>query len=283
MKLSVIIACHNRRELTLRCIGLAQAAAIMADATVSFTLFDDGSTDGTSEAVSALPISLRTIKGDGSAYWANGMAQAEAVVLQNTFEVEDEFIVWLNDDVALDSEAFRDLGRTMELAPESVIVGAMRHPETGETTYSGMRRSGLHPLKFEMVTPTGRPQRVQAFNGNLVVVPVAVARRLGGIDGGYSHAFADIDYGLRCDRKGIPVILGPGTYGTCRRNETPKPGRVMEDWQAFVGSKGGGNYSSMRRILRKSHRLSWPLAIFATYVLWWIRRMAAMLRTKQGG
>lgn len=280
MNLSVIIACHNRKTLTLRCIESARSAAAYARVSISFTVYDDGSTDGTSEAVSELPVSLRTLKGDGSAYWASGMAQAEAAVLEGLTSLEDQLIVWLNDDVVLDIAAFAALTNIVESAPNSVVVGAMRDPETGAVTYSGMRRGGFHPLNFKMISPTDRLEKVEVFNGNLVLVPVAVARRLGGIDGGFSHALADIDYGLRCRRAGVPVVLGPSTYGTCKRNSILPPGRIWADWQVFVGFKGGGNYLSLKRILRRSHRLSWPLIIAATYGLWWARRMAAPLRRR---
>lgn len=278
MILSVIMACHNRKEFTLRCIEMARVAAANAGSSISFTLFDDGSTDGTSEAVSSLPDAIRILKGDGTAYWANSMAQAEGAVLASSKKSNDHFIVWLNDDVLLDPEAFTELSKSIKSAPGAVVVGAMRDALTGKVTYSGMRRRGVHPLSFEMIAPTGQLQRVDAFNGNLVVVPYSVAFDLGGIDGGFSHALADIDYGLRCGRADVPVVLGPSTYGSCSRNVVPQPGRILDDWRAFVGSKGGGNYVSLRRILRKSHPVSWLSFISATYGLWWTRRIIAMVR-----
>lgn len=278
MKLSVIMACHNRRELTLECVRSAQSAAVFAGVDISFTLFDDGSTDGTSQTLSALDLPLRILSGDGSAFWARSMALAEEAVLADANGLTDEFIVWLNDDVALDQSAFSALSSTLQAHPGSVVVGAMRDPESGKTTYSGMRKAGLHPLRFDLVLPTEVPQHVEVFNGNLVVVPLAVAKTIGGIDGGFSHALADIDYGLRCGRAQVPVVLAPSTYGTCSRNEPSLSRGVRNDWAAFVGPKGGGNYSSLRRILRKSHQVSWPMIIAVTYGLWWVRRGSNFLR-----
>lgn len=274
LRFEVIMACHNRRELTVRAIELAQAAADHAAIEISFTVFDDGSADGTAEALSGMPHTIRVIHGDGTAYWARSMAVAETVVLASSEQSMDEFIVWLNDDVALDRTAFAILRQTIDSNPGAVIVGAMRDPSTGAVTYSGMRRKGLHPLSFGMVRPSNAPQPVETFNGNLVVVPTRLARALGGIDGGFSHALADIDYGLRSQRLGVPVILAPGTIGTCPRNPTSHRRSVREEWRAFTGLKGGGNYPSLRRILSRSNRYSWLLVIAATYGLWWARRAA---------
>jgi GT2 family glycosyltransferase len=271
VKLFVIMACHNRRELTLASVKRAQASADRAKVPISFTVFDDASTDGTAAALSQLPVSLQILAGDGSAFWAKSMAQAESAVLRDADD-DSNYIVWLNDDVQLDEGAFSALIEISAGAPRSVVVGATRDPMTGIVTYSGMRRSRLHPLKFSSLNPTEYPQLVDAFNGNLVLVPAAIARRLGGMDGGFSHALADIDYGLRCGRAGVNVLLAPSTYGTCPRNPPPVRGAVWQDWLAFTGPKGGGNYQSVRRILRKSNPRSWRFFIAATYGLWWIRR-----------
>ena len=48
MNISVLMTCHNRRELTLKCLGLL-LSQIGEDARVY--LVDDGSTDGTAVAV----------------------------------------------------------------------------------------------------------------------------------------------------------------------------------------------------------------------------------------
>ncbi|MEO5314982.1 glycosyltransferase [Pseudarthrobacter sp. CC12] len=280
MRLFVIMACHNRRELTVQSIQAAYEAALFAGVKIKFTVFDDGSTDGTSNALSKLDIPIRILHGDGSAFWARGMAIAEDDALDMCRGQPNEYIVWLNDDVVLDKDAFMSLSGTLQVFSNSVVVGAMRDPINGKTTYSGMRRAGLHPLRFDLVLPTREAQNVEVFNGNLVVVPVDEARVLGGIDGGFSHALADIDYGLRCNRRGIGIVLAPSTYGTCSRNPAYPSLGIRNDWAAFVGPKGGGNYASLRRILRKNHHVSWPMIIAVTYGLWWVRRFPNIFRPR---
>ena len=50
---------------------------------------------------------------------------------------------------------------------------------------------------------------VDAMNGNLVLVPRPTAERMGGIDGKFSHALADIDYATRARRLGHRLCLLP--------------------------------------------------------------------------
>lgn len=273
MRLHALLACHNRRDLTVSSLTLASRAAATAGIDITFTVFDDGSSDGTAEAIALLPVEATVIQGDGSAFWARSMAFAERVVLRRDHGPGSEHVLWLNDDVVLDHDAFVRLTACIQENPNAVVVGAVRDPTTGIVTYSGMRRSGSHPLSFARVEPSAQAELVDTFNGNIVAVPIAVAGLLGGIDGGFSHGLADIDYGLRCKRIGVPVLLAPGTYGTCPRNEAPPAGSMYSDWLSFVGPKGGGNFSSLRRILIRSNPFVWPVIIAATYGLWWGRRI----------
>lgn len=278
MNLAIIMACHNRASLTNSAINQAQRAADAAGVLASFTVFDDGSTDGTQLMLHELSASLNrpsvtTIQGDGTAFWARGMAIAERDVLTKAEPSDPTHIVWLNDDVVLDEDAFVRLHQSVEQFPESVIVGAMRDSAQGGVSYSGMRRSGLHPLSFRKVDPNEQHQRVSTFNGNLVLVPIATAQNLGGIDGEFSHGLADIDYGLRCGRTGVGVILAPGTFGLCSGNPLPVQQPVWTEWRSFTGRKGGGNLKSLRRILQRSHGRFWWIPVAATYGLWWVRKL----------
>lgn len=274
----VIMACHNRRELTVRAAKATAISAGLAGSPITITVFDDGSTDGTVDALRALDSRIHVLRGDGSAFWARSMAIAEAHVLTQRDVADGDLMLWINDDVDPDTGAVSALLSAADTAPGAVLVGAMRDPSSGEVTYSGMTRAGLHPLRFATAAPSVSVRAVDTSNGNLVAVPVHVARRLGGIDGGFSHALADIDYGLRCGRSNIPVLLLPGTHGTCSRNPSPPAESVLNAWRRFTGVKGGGHFSSVRRIIRKSNPYTWPLWIGVTYAKWWIMRAANQVK-----
>lgn len=284
----VIMACHNRRALTVEAVEGALASGTQAGVDVRFTIFDDGSTDGTTEDLTGRNLPLVVLRGDGSAYWARSMALAESDVLSNVAgAASDMYLVWLNDDVRLDQDAFSRLRTVVEEHAGSVVVGAVRDPRSARVTYSGMRKRGLHPLRFELVDPAGAPKSVDTFNGNCIVVPLTVARQLGGIDGEFSHGLADIDYGLRCRNEGVPVLLAPGTVGTCPRNTPNLDMTPRARWHEFTGQKGGGNFSSLNRFLERHFRGPRAVVICASYALWWIRlvvrfRTNGMFRSNAG-
>ena len=77
MRIAAIITCHNRKEKTLVC--LKSLFQIIQNIDVFLT--DDGSTDGTSEAVKKIYPQVNIIQGDGNLFWSRGMyiAWKEAV------------------------------------------------------------------------------------------------------------------------------------------------------------------------------------------------------------
>ncbi len=71
-----ILTCHNRRTLTLHCLERFCAQNVRG-VRLAVVVCDDGSTDGTAEAVRAnFDDRVQLVEGDGHLYWAAGMALA---------------------------------------------------------------------------------------------------------------------------------------------------------------------------------------------------------------
>jgi hypothetical protein len=174
------------------------------------------------------------------------------------------------------------VGRLVEVArtsPGAIVVGSVREPD-GRVSYSGYRRAGRHPLRLREVLPTHEPQRLDTFNGNLVLIPIPVVQLLDRIDGGFAHQLADVDYGYRARRAGVPMLLAPGTFGTCPTNPVRPSRGALTDWRAFRSAKGGGHPASMRRILRRNAPFTWPFWMAQTYALWWARAAVRSVRRR---
>ncbi|MFN8160104.1 MAG: glycosyltransferase [Solirubrobacterales bacterium] len=217
---TALLASHNRREKTLECLASYYGQRVGPDIGLGAVLVDGGSADWTADAVRERFPQTEVIRGGEDLYWAGAMALAEQAALGGN----PDYLLWLNDDVVLDPDA---LSRLLETAtgPEGsrIAVGAMRDPDTGELTYSGLRRSGRHPLKLEPIEPRGDAIGVETFNGNAVLVPRGARERIGRVDGGLVHSAADLDYGLRAGEAGVVNALAPGTVGVCARDTEPRP------------------------------------------------------------
>lgn len=266
-----ILACHDRRTLTERALRSLRTGAERAGAELKVVLFDDGSTDGTADAARAiLPAeALEVLQGPGDAFWAKGMATAERRALQQAGD--DDLLLWLNDDVSLHDDAIEQLLVVLDGRKDRIAVGATTDPSDGTMNYGGYVHVGPHPLKFRHLEPEGGPFPVDTFNGNCVLVPAPAARRIGGIEGGYSHGLADIDYGLRANRAGVVPLLVPRPVGTCPSHPPAARRPVLAEWAAFRSIKGGGHPASMRTVLRRARPRTWPVYFGWSYTTWWLR------------
>jgi GT2 family glycosyltransferase len=252
------MTCHNRREQTLRCLGVLSSQDL-PDTDLRVYLTDDGSTDGTSVAISAVDLPIEVIAGSGELYWAAGMAIAERAAMGD----DPDLLLWLNDDVVLDPDGLSRLLTIHEQAPDAIVVGIVRDPDTGGSTYGGRNRRGRHQQRFSSVPHADRIQRANAFNGNVVLIPRSARRIVGPIDGLFAHAYADDDYSLRATKLGVPILCGAGTVGICPPNPARAAPTIMRRaWRQLQAPKGLP-WRSQVRYLRRHGGLLWP-----AYLAW---------------
>jgi GT2 family glycosyltransferase len=265
--IGVIMASHNRRLATLRCIEslAAQEATMAIDLTI--LLVDDSSQDGTPNAVRACFPYVHIVEGSGDLYWGGGMRLAHQAL---TAVSEPDYLLWLNDDVTLRLDALNALMKTASAQPEGVVVGALLNPKSQETSYSGLIRRGRSPLGVFLVDPSTSTQIVDTFNGNVVLIPRTAYRVLGAIDAAFPHLFGDLDYGYRASKLGIRIVVAPGHMGCCERDDLT---RTWEDpnlrlWQRLKHLHSVKVMSLRPRVefLRRHGGLEWPLRLVMGYL-----------------
>ena len=181
-----------------------------------FYLTDDGSKDGTAQAVRDAFPATYVLTGDGSLYWSGGMRKAWAEALKHGYD----FYLWLNDDTLLYPDALERLFAThdaLECPQGCIVAGSTRDPATGELTYGGVVRTNrLKPTHFTTLPPADVPLPCDTMNGNCVLIPRAVAEKVGNVSEAFTHSIGDFDYGLRARAAGCAVWLCPGYVGVCR-------------------------------------------------------------------
>jgi len=219
---AVLMTCHNRRETTLCCLESLYQAQIPEDTATTVYLVDDGSTDGTGDAVRERYPDVNVLNGDGNLYWCGGTRMAWSEAMKQDYE----YYLWLNDDTHICENALRNMIDTAEVirkidGREGIVVGSTSNPETGKQTYGGVRRIG-NMLGFELIEPQEKPLRCDTMNGNCVLIPRAVARVTGNLSDAFTHAIGDMDYGLRAGKDGFSCWIAPGYVGKCRRNQPPE-------------------------------------------------------------
>lgn len=216
-KIAVLLTCHNRVTLTLKCLKyLFGQVGIDKEFEIQVFLVDDGSTDGTSVEVAISFPKVIIIEGNGSLYWNRGMFTA----WKNAIESKQEFAayLWLNDDTFLIENGFLImLNAAFETNFKSIICGSIHSPKDTELlTYGGCK---LNNKKYQPNIPNGQLQIADIINGNCVLVPHEVYLKIGNLDWTYRHAIGDNEYSLRAKKKQILSYSTGQFVGSCSNKD----------------------------------------------------------------
>src|SRR5690606_18943163 len=118
-RIAVVTPVHNRREITLQC--LRSLSRIDSDGLdVSVYIVDDGSTDGTAEAIASEFPGVNIVPGDGNLWFTEGTN----VGVREAMKTSPDFVLMMNDDQVFDPGFLQSMVRTAEAFPRS-IVGAL--------------------------------------------------------------------------------------------------------------------------------------------------------------
>lgn len=218
--LAVLLTCFNRKQKTLDCLEAIFKQSLPSDVALHIYLVDDGSTDGTSEAIWQVYPQVNIIQGNGNLFWNGGMRLAFAEALKHNHD----YFLWLNDDTHLYSNAISTLLNTAaELLSQGktkfIVTGTTQDTESGVANYGGVRQiHRWHPFHFQIVEPSPTLQSCDTMNGNCVLIPKAVAERVGNLDAAFSHYAGDYDYGFRARKRGCTIWVAPEYVGRCTSN-----------------------------------------------------------------
>ena len=214
--LAVIMTCHNRRNITLACLHALYEQTNHCDV----YLTDDGSSDGTAQAIKVEYPEVHILQGNGNLFWVGGMHLAFNEAIKNQYD----YYLWLNDDTFLEDNAVSKLlyihqSLTKQGYSDSIVVGSTKDPITGRATYGGAVKSKKwYSNKFEFLKPSLVIQKCDAMYGNCVLIPKTVVTKVGNIDTAFVHTLGDLDYALRARKLGCQIWVAPGYIGTCTKN-----------------------------------------------------------------
>lgn len=275
-RIAVLVTVFNRVETTVTGLtALARLAdGLVDDYAFKIYLVDDGSTDGTGARVRDLPLDIQVIQGTGALYWNRGMSLAFETAKSSGLTF-DAYMLY-NDDIELTDDFVEFLKEFRGLDDHGILVGAFREPVTGEISYSGFSRTGrVRPSSFIKPPIAGATVPVDTFNGNLVLIPARVFESLGGLDPHYTHAYGDIDLGLRAKAIGVRSYVYGHPVGSCSRgpslDDRIRAAAFKDRWKLLFGYPHGP--ASHLRFAR-THGIS---ALFPVYVVGEIARRVRKL------
>ena len=205
-----LMTCFNRKEKTVRALkNLIQGNQGLS---FSFIVVDDGSTDGTLEALKEIP-EVKVIQGNGNLFYSGGMRQAIAKAKKT--EDKFDYCLLFNDDVGFADSSIEYLCKK----EKGVIWVGPTCDEKGKLSYGGVVKKSNWRPKTEIVMADSEEGRVcDTFNANCVLIPWEIFLQLDNIDSVYTHSMGDFDYGFAAKKKGFVIKVSDKYVGECPDN-----------------------------------------------------------------
>lgn len=274
VKIAIAIPVHNRRETTLAGLrSLMQTDQRGLD--VRIVVVDDGSTDGTGDAIRAQFPHVEVVEGDGTLHYSAGTNLAIETALAH----QPDYVVAMNDDAIFDVGVLQALVACAQAHPRS-HVGALL-TQQGRPGYAFQvgqqwrtRYGGWHvPRNLRVADLPETPFRVEAVVGNCVLVPAAAIREVGvQARGRHPIGWGDAEWSVRLGRAGWAAIIAPAARVDCEPNTLPAS-------LASRGARGAAKALFLDRRHPLNLRWQWSvmyhtapgkwraLAAFVTYVV----------------
>lgn len=228
----IIIPVHNRKDITLKCLeNLEECGDLARYHTV---IVDDGSSDGTTEAIHSRYPEVTVLAGDGNLWWTGAIQKG----MEYAYGQGAEYFVWLNDDCYPQKNTIRILISQCRQNHRSLLGIQCLDPGTLEPTYGGILTQNnfiqpIYNLKNELLECDG-------LNGNLACIPREVVDTIGFPNAKkYPHHFGDFIYTKQAQKFGYKILLCGEVIAFCKKNRDPYeswiiPERsLLELWNSY--------------------------------------------------
>lgn len=250
----------NRRDDSLAFLASCRALAYANYTTV---LVDNGSSDGSLEAVAAAYPEVVRIPNGANLGFAAGMNVGIAYALASSAD----YVLIANNDTTMDPAMLALLVTSAEHAGAAITAPAIYYFDRPEQLWWLGGR--LRPLLLEVRPYTSPPHGLRPFAVDFVTgCAMLISRRcleqVGSFDDGFFMYYEDADYCLRTHRAGLPIVV--------------EPRAAM--YHKVARSSGGSDSPGERRLTARSsvrffrkHARPWQLAAIVPY------RVGSALRT----
>lgn len=227
IRVSIVAPIHNRRDITLQCLrSLARLELSSID--VDVYIVDDGSSDGSSEAIRAEFPEVTLIPGSGDLWYTEG----SNVGFRAALEQNPDYILAINDDSVFDAEFLKYLVETAEKYPRSVVGPLLllwdqphRLFQTAPI-WSTLEGGWKHWRQQTVWTVPQAAWEVDLIVGNCVLYPASAFEECGFMDARRFPNFGDAEYTPRLKRAGYKLIVDPRSRVFCQPNAIP--GRLRD-------------------------------------------------------
>jgi hypothetical protein len=207
--IAAVVPIHNGREETLAFLDSLGRATYP---NLEIIVADDGSTDGSVEAITKHFPDVSVVRGDGNLWWAGGVNLGVAEALKRSVE----FILVINNDTVVEPGFLEPLVETALANPRSIVTSKIY--DFDDRTFISSFGGKINWLLGEIRDVTSRRDRCDFnqlrecdwVNGSSTLIPAAAFMELGFFDQQVCPQYhGDAEFCLHARRRGYRLLAEP--------------------------------------------------------------------------
>lgn len=198
----VLLPVHNRRSVTEKFVG---CLAGQTDRRFHLVLIDDGSTDGTAQAVIAILPTTTVLRGSGSWWWAGSLQRGYRWLSRRQLSARDIVLI-ANDDTGFDADFLARARAALAGSRRALLLAQLYSKDSGEYV-----ESGVH-VDWSRLTFTGVSElsQVNCLSTRGLFLFARDFIELGGFHPHLlPHYGSDYEFTIRAQRKGFQLRSVP--------------------------------------------------------------------------
>ncbi len=195
--LYVVTACHNRKAITLKLIDSLKQQ-VYRD--WFFLLVDDGSDDGTEDAVKKSIDNCFVIRGDGNLWWGGALHKAYLWLMKHSST--EDIVLLCNDDITFE-ESFLKVAVQHILETEKTLITGNGYSKYDKKFLDGALKVDFPKDDYSLLEPGSVGDMAST---RALIMRIADMREIGGFHPILlPHYGSDYEYTIRACRKGYRI------------------------------------------------------------------------------
>ena len=214
-QVAIIIPVFNRKDVTLHC--LKQLVDIDWNGNPPIVIVvDDGSRDGTAEAVREQYPGVYLMEGNGNLWWSGAINLG----IEKSLNLGCEKVLFLNDDLILDKNFFNELQVVSE-SNENALVSSIKlyneNNASANVLTGGFRTAGMLRQLYNLggggtyedyKNEFGEVVECDALTGAALLIPAHIFSILGRLDiKDFPHNGGDLEFTMRASKRGLQCLV----------------------------------------------------------------------------
>ena len=290
-KVTVVTPVHNRLDYTRAYLRSLRGVVYP---NFDVVIIDDGSTDGSREALKAGFPEITVLHGDGNLWWTGGTN----VGVEWALGADADYVLTMNNDVEVDPQLISSLVDLAERRPHALIgCKICDNADRDVVTYFGGKvdwpNGDLYHIAGRESENPDRYARIQEcdwLTGMGVLASRQVFESVGLYDAcAFPHYSGDVDLSMRAKKAGFELLVNPGSV-VWNKTESTGLTRPADEYSASMLWEDLFELRSLYHLKtnlmlywRHCPRRLFPRAIVLRYVHYFRPRLKAALARRSDG